>query len=262
MHKTLFKMVVLVGAGSVGARAQSRAPPEPIAPGVPPLVTDRPDFTESPQTAPVGMVQIEGGVTFEKSGNDKVTTYGETLIRVAVGTRAELRLGVPSYISQRGASRASGFDDSFTGGKFVLVKRKKFPIAFLLGTTLPTGSSRVASRQFNVEAIVASEIELSRKIGVALNPGAGRPNEGNGRFSQYFASDSFGFDLSPRVGAFAEGYAFNRSERDGRSQRFIDGDFTYAATPSLQFHARLGFGLNNRTDGSDYFTGVGVAQCF
>ena len=263
MGKSLLGLIALSGALSATANAQSSAPNEPVAPSVPPLITDRPDFTESPQTVPQGMTQIEGGITFEHSGRDKATTYGETLVRIAAGNSAEIRVGIPSYITQRGAgAHADGFDNSFLGAKFALVKRENFPIALLVGTTLPTGSRRVAPRGTNVEAVIATETELSKKIGLALNAGAGRPNEGNGRFSQYFASASFGFDLSERVGAYAEVYAFNRDEPGGDSKQFINGGFTYQSNPNLQFDARLGFGLGNKVDGPDYFTGVGVTQRF
>ena len=263
MKTSLLGLIALSGALGTVAQAQSSAPNEPIAPTVPPLITDRPDFTESPQTVPQGMTQIEAGITFERAGRDKATTLGETLVRIAAGNSAEIRVGIPSYITQRGeGARANGFDDSFLGAKFALVKRENFPISLLLGTTLPTGSRRVAAHETNIEAVIATETELSKKIGLALNVGAGRPNEGNGRFSQYFASASFGFDLSERVGAYAEVYAFNRDEPGGDSKQFLNGGFTYSSNPNLQFDIRAGLGLGNKVDGPDYFTGVGVTQRF
>ena len=132
----------------------------------------------------------------------------------------------------------------------------------MVGTTLPTGSRRVTSREFNAEAVLASETALSDKIGLAFNIGAGRPNEGVGRFSQFFGSASFGFDVSDRVGAYAEVFAFDRDERGGSSRQFVNGGFTYAANPNLQFDIRAGLGIANDVDGPDYFTGVGITQRF
>lgn len=232
-------------------------------PGAPSLITDRPHFTESPQTVPKGVTQVEAGVTFERVGREKSTTIGETLVRVAAGESTEIRIGIPSYLNIRGdGAKADGLDDAFLGAKFALVKRDKFPISLLVGTTLPTGSRRVATRQTNYEAVVATETELASKIGLALNAGFGRPNEGNGRFSQLFGSASFGFDLSERIGAYAEVYAFNKDDRDGKSKQYVNGGFTYAVNPNLQLDARVGLGLGNDAGGPDYFTGVGVAQRF
>ena len=264
MKKSIWGLIALSGALSAAtAHAQSSVPEPTVSPEVPPLITDRPDFTESPQTVPRGMTQIEGGVTFERSGREKNTTYGEALVRIAVGDSAELRVGIPSYLSFRGdGAHADGFDDSFLGAKFAIVKRERFPFSVLVGTTLPTGQRRVASRKYNPEIKLASEVELSKKVGLAFNVGAGRPDEGAGRYNQLFASASFGFDLSDRVGAYAEVYAFNRDERGGNSKQFINGGFTYAVNPNLQLDARAGLGIANDVNGPDYFTGVGATQRF
>ena len=258
-----FLKVLIVAVACCGmhgaAWAQSSAPNETMEAEVPPLITDRPDFTESPQTVPKGMTQIEAGATFERSGNARQTTVGETLIRVAAGNRAEVRIGIPSYLSVCDGGRASGLDDAFLGAKFVLSSPQKRPLALLIGSTLPTGSHSVAPRKFSPEAALSTEFDLSRKVGLAVNVGIARPNEGEGSFSQFFGSASFGFDLSKRVSAYAEVYAFNRTERGGSPQKFINGGFTYALKPELQLDARLGFGLNNHVGGPDYFYGIGVS---
>ena len=264
MKRLILGLIALSSALSAAtAHAQSSVPEPTVSPDVPPLITDRPDFTESAQTVPRGMTQIEGGVTFERSGRDKTTTIGETLIRIGAGNSAEIRVGVPSYLTQRGSgAKADGFDNAFLGAKFALVKRENFPISVLVGTTLPTGSREVTSRELNAEAVLASETALSDKIGLAFNLGYGRPNEGVGRFSQFFGSASFGFAILDRVGAYAEVFAFNKDERGGQSKQFVDGGFTYAANPNLQFDIRAGLGIANDVNGPDYFTGVGITQRF
>ncbi len=263
MRKSFLGLIALSGALSATAHAQSSVPEPQVAPDVPPLITDRPDFTESAQTVPRGMTQIEAGVTFERSGREKTTTIGETLVRIGAGNNAEIRVGIPSYITARGdGARADGFDNAFLGAKFALVKRENFPISVLVGTSLPTGNRDVTSREYNAEAVLATETALSDKIGLAINAGYGRPNEGIGRFSQFFGSASLGFDVSDRVGAYAEVFAFNQDDRGGSSKQFINGGFTYASNPNLQFDIRAGLGIANDVNGPDYFTGVGVTQRF
>ncbi len=227
-----------------------------------PLITDRPDFTESPQTVPRGQVQVEGGVTVERSGDERQRTFGETLVRVAAGRGAEVRIGVPSYITARDGGRTSGLDDAFLGAKFVLSSHPKRPLALLVGTTLPTGSRRVAERRYQPEAVLSTAFDLSEKVGLGINLGAARPTEEGARFTQFFGSAALGFELTDKLGAFAEVFAFNRSSPDGRGQRYVDGGFTYGLTPDLQLDARVGFGLGNRVGGPDYFYGLGAAQRF
>ncbi len=57
----------------VDLRAQG-AEPVPTTRGEEPLITDRPDFTESPVAVAPGLFQLEGGYTFSKdAGEDKHT---------------------------------------------------------------------------------------------------------------------------------------------------------------------------------------------
>src|SRR5687767_7085827 len=62
------------------------------------IVTDRPDFTESPVAVPRGAVQVEMGNTYERADDVRANTLGEMLVRVGVHRGLELRLGLPSYV--------------------------------------------------------------------------------------------------------------------------------------------------------------------
>lgn len=227
-----------------------------------PLITDRPDFTESAATIPPGRIQVEGGSTYERTSSTRTVTGGELLVRIATGKRSELRVGVPSYLLVRDAGRTSGFDDAFLGAKFMLSTDERRPLALLLGTTLPTGARRVAERKWQPEAVLATGFDVSEGKSISFNLGYARPTDGGARFSQIFGSTSLGFDLSDKWGAFAELYVFNRTTPGGPAQKYADTGLTYLANPNLQFDARVGFGLGNHTAGPDYFYGAGVAQRF
>jgi hypothetical protein len=233
--------------------------------GAEPLVTDRPDFTESAETVPQGRVQVETGVTVERTGEARTRSWDGALLRVATGHRSELRIGLPSYVRERVASGASsGFDDAFLGAKFVLLKAEvgKPQVALLVGSTLPTGSRRVGERKYQPEAVLAAGIEISDKVALGVNFGAvGSSSEGE-RFGQYFGSASLGCELYPNLGAFVEAYVFNRTEAGGRRQQYFDTGLTYLLNHDLQLDARIGVGLANHVSGPDYFYGVGVSQRF
>lgn len=255
--KTTFSLGVLTALSS-----PSLAQEAPVADSKAPLVTDRPDFTESAFTVGAGRVQIEAGATYERSGSARTLAIGEVLARVGVGKRAEIRVGVPSYLASRDGARISGLDDASLGAKFVLSANPQRPLALILGATLPTGSRRVAARKFQPEAVLTAGFDLSPKTGLGVNLGVGRPTDGSARFNQVFGSASLAFELSPKVGAFTEVFAFNRTEVSGRAQKFVDGGLTYALGDDLQLDGRIGFGLDNRVGGPDYFFGVGVSQRF
>jgi hypothetical protein len=54
---------------------------------IPPIATDRPDFTEGATTVPHNTTQIEMGLTFE----DKAYVFPEALLRHSIDPRLELR---------------------------------------------------------------------------------------------------------------------------------------------------------------------------
>jgi hypothetical protein len=83
-----------------------------------PLVSDRPDFTESTATVKRGEVQLEGGDTFERTSSVKTNTIGELLLRIGVTSRAELRIEPGSYTTITSPdSDASGWADAALGMK-------------------------------------------------------------------------------------------------------------------------------------------------
>ena len=67
------------------------------APLTAPLVTDRPDFTESTKTIPRGHLQIEAGFTFvyDRRGDDRLRDHAapELLLRIGLADDFELRIG-------------------------------------------------------------------------------------------------------------------------------------------------------------------------
>lgn len=255
-HHWILLLFAAVGTGGMwpsSATAQE---------SLPPLITDRPDFTESPQTVPSGRVQVETGATVERVADSRRATYGEVLVRVAAGRGAELRIGIPSYVAVREGGRAAGLDDGFLGAKLVLLRSAKAPLALLVGTTLPTGAAEVAERRYQPDAVLSTAFELSGTAGLGVNVGAGRPTDAGTRFTQLFGSGSLGVELSERVGAFAEVFAFNRTRPGGRNQQFVDGGVTYGLSPDLQLDGRVGVGIANGAGGQDWFYGIGVTRRF
>jgi hypothetical protein len=247
-----------------GARADTDSTKEAA-----PLVTDRPDFTESAETVSVGRVQVESGYTFTRNGHDGEHGVGEVLIRVPMSTKSEVRVGLPSYVVQRGPSgRASGWSDAFLGAKFVLsaggdaVGFKRPAMAVLVGTTLPTGSRAFREDKFQPEAIFAASVNLSGSTALSSNVGYARASDAGARFSQFFASVSLGHSLTDRLGAYAELYGFTDTNAQGDRARYFDSGLSYLLNNDRQIDVRAGIGLNNNIAGSDYFLGAGLSQRF
>jgi hypothetical protein len=135
-----------------------------------PLVTDRPDFTESAETVARGRVQVEGGYTFTEREAEDEQSLGEVLVRVGLSQRFELRLGLDSWVhlDPAGPGRGTeGFADPSVGAKLVLRadtdQRTSSPqLALLFGTTLPIGSSDLREPHAQPFAVLAASWGLRR----------------------------------------------------------------------------------------------------
>lgn len=261
-----------VGASERGTKLSSRQTDEEE-----PIITDRPDFTESPQTVPRRFkAQIESGLTFARVGTVKESSLGEVLVRVPVAERVELRFGVPNYVFVRAASggnpddRATGFDDAFFGAKIALSEGagetglfKKPAAALLVGTSLPTGARAFREDNLQPEAVLALSVDLTERFALSSNVGYVRASDGGERFNQVFGTLSLGAGLSKRVGAYLEVYGFTRVEAATRqSARFANGGVTFLVNKNFQLDARVGVGLGNHVSGPDYFFGFGFARRF
>ncbi|HVF10770.1 MAG TPA: transporter [Abditibacteriaceae bacterium] len=254
--------ICLCGAALMGAaQGQENKESEPI-------ITDRPDFTESTETVPDRMTQVEGGATITRASSEKSRTLGELLIRKALGRKLELRIGVPTHLRVvDGNGSASGFEDGSLGFKVMLSQGsqqsglKKPRVSLIGATSLPTGSKRFRENTLQPEVTLALGWDLTERVGLASNLNYAYLSEEGERFSEFSGSLSLAYSLSERVGSYVEFFGFVPS--GGRADtRFLNGGFTYLINNDFQLDARLGFGLGNPGNGSDYFWGIGAARRF
>lgn len=223
-----------------------------------PLVTDRPDFTESAVSVVPGRVQLEAGWTMETADEVDVHTLGEVLFRIGVLPRTEFRVGLNSFVTvDAPGGDSSGLDDVSIGAKFELLEgRASRPqTAVLIGTTVPTGDGEVAAEEWQPEAILALEWDLSHRVGLGVNGGWTYAGTDDDRFHEGKASAAVGVGLTERVGAFFEAFGFVSEEED---PAFFDAGLTYLVSDDFQLDGRVGVGLDD--DASDWFVGLGISQ--
>lgn len=218
-----------------------------------PLVTDRPDFTESASSVVPGRVQLEAGATLDRVDDENAVTLGEALFRIGVVPGLEARVGVPSWID---AGEASGLDSGFLGAKAELPAGAGWDLALLVGTTVPIGDDEVASDEWEPEAVLAAGRDLSETTGLGVNLGWGRPSDGEERIDEWRGSVAAGFDLGGGWGAYGEAFGFVTDGDAGPA--FLDAGVTRLLGPDLQLDARVGAGLFDAA--GDAFVGVGVSK--
>jgi len=134
--------------------AQSSSDPE--------IKTDRPTVTPSPYVVPPSYIQAENGLALRKEYRGSSFNVPQTLVRLGILPRTELRLVVPNYFFIRGGqSTISGVADMSLGAKVHLGPLPgKIDLAIIPGFTVPTGSALLTTDA--VDPFV--QITLARKF--------------------------------------------------------------------------------------------------
>lgn len=241
------------------ATASSRAP----AAEEETLITDRPDFTESAASVDPRRVQLELGYTFEGAGDTDVESLGEVLVRIGWTESLELRLGVNSYVtSDSPAGENSGFEDASIGVKIELADEAETPrlmrpqLAVLLGTSLPTGSSKLGSDDLQPGAILALAWTLSDRLSLGSNVGATWVSDDGEQSLEGVLSFALGAALGGDWGGFVEYYAIVPESSAGGASQFVDAGLTRLLTDDFQLDLRVGTEIGGETD---FFVGAGLA---
>lgn len=225
------------------------------------IVTDRPDFTESPVAVPRGAVQVEAGNTLERTDDVRANTLGETLVRVGVRDGVELRLGLPSYVRLAGPGAVDGVSDGNLGAKLDLVRASRASglvptTALIVGAALPTGSRAFRGGGVSPEAKLLVGWSLGEAWALSSNLNVASVDAGDARTGEVAGSVSVARSLSERTGAYLEWFG---TRPDGaRGTHYANGGVTYLFTDDHQLDVRAGRGLGGNR--RDYFLGLGFSQ--
>lgn len=242
-----------------------------------PIVTDRPDQTESAMTVSPGLVQFEAGLSFthdaDAVGRLRRFTVPATLVRVGLLDRLEARLGFAGWQRvEQGApgngATQQGIADLDVGFKLRLAQERGAApqVAVIASATLPTGQSGFSSERVDPTLLLAASNTLSERVSLGYNVGAqwstvdvgaadGRPVLETAVRALYTLA--FGLAVAERVGVFAEAFGELDLDRGGSNPVALDGGVTVSLRDNLQLDLSAGIGLNEAAD--DWFLGGGVA---
>ena len=232
-----------------------------------PLVTDRPDVTESAVVVPINSFQIETGFIYQKQKFDQnnISTENDNLIlastvfRYGINDKLELRFG-GEYLSGKTTegvinSDVQGLRGLFVGSKFQITndKNRIGDLALLLELGLPFGNEKLRSDKIEPKFIIAAAKDIDESLIICIN--AGSEYDGDAGKNHAVYSASLGISLGDRIGAFLEYYgdAVNGS----KPRHNFDFGFTYLQKKNIQIDASAGtILLSNETNwfGSIGFT--------
>lgn len=224
-----------------------------------PLVTDRPDFTESAAAVDVGRLQLEVGYTATFNGGDPAHALPEALLRIGLAERTELRLGWGGLHLHDGGVEGA---DGEIGIKHVLDLDDSGPLAlgFIASLTLPTGGGDATGDALVPVLKLLWSVDVLDGLSIAGNINFSYPTSDAGdRIGASEASLALALALTSAVGVYAEYFGLYPWRQDA-PEHYINGGVTLLLTDDLQLDARIGAGLNDSAD--DLFAGVGLSVRF
>ncbi len=234
-------IAVLLLGFLAGAAAQSQE-----------LITDRPDFTESPVVVPRGSLQIEAGGTFEDSGEGNETLSGpELLLRWGLTDRLELRIGIPDWVDQNRGT--SGISDGSLGAKWQLGSAGGWDFGLIATVSLPIGDRALTSDEYDPDLLLTLGRDLSPRWSLGTQVGVGQESSGDDRETVVAGTLVLGRSLGAKGGLFLEIAAEDREE--GNPAVIFHHGYTFLARPNFQWDVHVGTGITE--EAPDFLLGLG-----
>lgn len=211
---------------------------------LPSIRTDRPDQTESPSTVLRNHLQIETGISFEKTDDESdFYTYPTILVRCGVTDNLELRLILNNITSHVRGVTYSGITPVTAGFKVKLTEEKGIlPMLSFLGyLTIPDlASKNLKATWYATSFKIAMQNTLSQKISIGYNVGI----EWDGETPQptFIYSLSTGYSITEKIASFIELYGFLLQRSTGNHR--MDAGFSYLLKNNMMIDISAGLGIN------------------
>jgi len=230
-----------------------------------PLITDRPDATESPTPMPKGFFQMETGTFYERFQENGVKsenyTYNTTLLRYGFLNNLELRLGwdfVEGQTTVNGnklENVSSGFSPLLFGFKTSISQEKGWlpEIGFLGHLYLPFSASQdYKPETTGVDFIFSFAHTLTENSSLSYNFGAAWENDSPE--ASYVYTLAYGHSITEKLGAYVELYG--DFPEDSKANHYWDAGLTYLILNNLRLDATVGTSI---TEGQDLLLSAGIS---
>lgn len=230
-----------------------------------PMVTDRPDATESPILVDKGYIQVETGAFYETFEDQGITqdnyTFNTTLIRIGLLENLELRLGadfVEGKTKINGVKQddvSSGFSPLLFGAKVGIAKEKGWApeIALMGHVYLPfTAGTDYKPQTTGVDFRFSLGHTLSERSVLGYNLGAAWGDDSSEAAFVYTLV--YGYAVTKDFGLYAELYG--DTPENSKANHFWDAGMVYVVSNNFQLDATIGTSI---TKGQDLLLSFGFS---
>jgi hypothetical protein len=230
-------------------------------PELPELVTEGLDFTDSTQVVGTGVFQFENAYTIARERGVHSFTGPQTLVRIGLTKRLELRLGGDGFRSEhtQGNGTTSGWSDLELAVKVGISKQSRFrpALSMIPMLSLPAGGSSFSSGGYDPTLKLAWDKDLARGFSIGGNINVSSLRTPTGRFRQAALSTSVSRDLKAGFGVSLEVFGLSSEDKDGPSAWVANTGVSHGIGKHAQIDAQVGRRIGSA--GPDWFCAIGTA---
>ena len=250
-------------AHAAAAFAQQSAAVDAVAQD--PLEPDRPDVTNGTHIVDVGLLQMEVGGIWNRSGSGQHDVGTPTSFRLGLTEWLEARISGDGFLAVTDpAGTARGVGNVQLGAKLRLwADPGGVPVLSILATVnLPAASESkgLGSGQADFTIAVLTGTDFLTHGHIDVNYGIGRIGAGSGlpRFTQHLVSWSASAEVPGPVTPYLEGFWYSRQDPDGGPVAAMDTGAIYVINPRLALDGGVQVGLTEAAPSVSAFCGVSV----
>jgi hypothetical protein len=254
------------------AIALAQTPARPADPAEPPaaeelrnLEPDRPDVTNGTHIVDVGLLQIEFGGLYSRTGIDHRNVGTPLTMRIGLSDWLEARVGGDGFISSRDPqAQESGIGNVQIGAKLRLwAAPGGIPVLSILPTlNLPAASESkgLGSGQSDFTVALLTGTDFLTRGHVDINYGFGLIGSGPdlARYSQHLVSLSASAEIPGPVTPYVETFWISRQEPDGAHVLALDVGAIYVLNPRFALDGGVQSGLSEAAPSLAVFGGLSI----
>lgn len=251
-----FALLLLAGI----AEAQSR--PAPIVP-------DRPDAANGTSTVGAGVLQVESGLAYSRTGaagGAQRQFFVEGSLRAGLTERFEARIDSQPFVKQWGPEAATGSGDYSLGFKWRFYDPPEGSGLPSLGVQpavkLPTASAPIGTERVDFSAVALATFNLPWDLSLDVNGGlaAIAQTRPSGYLLQALVAATLGAEIEERWLPFLGLSYASRDERDGRDTFSAQVGVIWRVTPNAALDLSVETSLLGRAP--DYTVRAGASVRF
>src|SRR5215472_18053117 len=261
MSQSIKRVVMGLAAAALlatSASAQESESSEAIQP-------DRPDVTNGTRIVPTGIVQLEFGGLYSRTGPGATAANSPLTVRIGLTDWIEARIGTDGVMTQTtSGSGATGFGNVQIAAKLRLwAEPGGAPVLSILPTiNLPTAdaSRGLGSGDADYTVAVLTGTDFLQRGHVDINYGIGAIGAGQGRphFVQHLLSASVSEAVTDRWNPYVELFWFSRNDTDGTSVTSLDTGVIYELGSHFAIDGGVQFGIGGPSADFSAFGGVSM----